>query len=592
MKWGWFAGKARAKANSLKDPENLANLLMALSGKWDTPALIAYLADERTRLLLCKALISPVSGSDRQLARRALHILRSRGMDPEPLKKRLEPAALALGLVSPDDVQIDYYDVLGVKPSATPEELRAAYRKKAFELHPDTARGTKEESAGFVTLQIAYDTLMDPNSRAAFDRCQVQLDSWRELRPGENSSEGVRRRPAGNLRKTGYRIAAVVAVMVVIAWVMNIFYESESMLELVQVTSSTEPGPTRKMTGTDIGQVENKMPVLSEVIEDKAAPKPEPKKPAREKSAREKPASKKPAPKKSIPRKPEPKKSEPKKSERASLKTAGLAAPEPVEVRKPVKAQAPVVRESRKKKLKPVLKPAKAKVMEIPEVAKKKQPDSATPVPLKSPEKPVAPVKQASIPSAPGSTPGIRSSSIDKVQTRKPEPNVSATAQAQAPAALEHPAPPQSSIHAVITDSPVHVFPDTPVPKTHKTLFIKRSQILDFLKKYTADYERGNGEAFFSYFTANAMENGKPQKTFRPGYLEFWDKVQHLDYRIYVNETEQVIGSDTLSMKGQFDLVWEFFDGQSGQGHGEIFMDLKLNKDVLLISRLDYRFDE
>ena len=174
MKWGWLIGKNRAKQNSLEYPENLARLLVALSRKWDTPALIAYLADERVRLLLCKALISPVSGSDRQLAQRALHILRSRGMDPERLKKRLEPAALALGLVSACDVQIDYYDVLDVKLSATPPELRAAYRKKAFEIHPDTARGTKEESTDFVTLQAAYDTLMDPNSRAASDQCRVQ----------------------------------------------------------------------------------------------------------------------------------------------------------------------------------------------------------------------------------------------------------------------------------------------------------------------------------------------------------------------------------------------------------------------------------
>ena len=192
MKWGWFIGKSRAKENPLEDPENLAKLLVALSGKWDTPALIAYLADERIRLLVCKALVSPVSGSDRQLAKRVLYILRFRGMDPERLKKRLEPAALALGLVSSCDVQIDYYDVLGVKPSATLPELRAAYRKKAFELHPDTARGTKEESTGFVALQAAYNTLMDPNSRAAFDQCRLQLGSWQEQRLGENPGKGAR----------------------------------------------------------------------------------------------------------------------------------------------------------------------------------------------------------------------------------------------------------------------------------------------------------------------------------------------------------------------------------------------------------------
>ena len=144
MKWGWFKGKRPVKANSLEDSKRLTNLLVALSGIWETPALIAYLADDRARLLLCKALVSPLSEYDRQLARRALDILQSRGMDAERLKKGLGPAAVALGLVSTCNVQIDYYHALGVKPYATPSALRAAYRKKAFELHPDTARGTLE----------------------------------------------------------------------------------------------------------------------------------------------------------------------------------------------------------------------------------------------------------------------------------------------------------------------------------------------------------------------------------------------------------------------------------------------------------------
>ena len=513
MKWGWFMGKSRAKDNSLEDSKNLANLLVALSGKWETPALIAYLADERARLLLCKALISPVSGSDRKLAQRAYQILRFRGMDPERLKKRLEPAAFALGLVSVCYVQIDYYDVLGVKSSATPQELRAAYRKKAFELHPDTARQTSEDSTDFVTVKAAYDTLIDPKGRAAFDQCRVQLGSWLEERPGENPGEGAKRRPAGRARKISYRIAAVVVVMVVIAWALSILYERETMLELVQVTSSTEPGPAREMAESDPGEVGNKTPVLPEVVEDKAATKkPAPKKPAPKKPVREKPAREKPA--------------------REPLKTAVVAVAEPVEAREAVWAPGP----AEEKRPKDVLKPAREKVIE------------------------------------------------------ESEPDVSAMVQAQTPTISEDPVPPNSSIHAA-TDSPVQVFPDIPIPKTHKTPFIKRSQVLAFLKKYTAAYERGNAETFFSYFTANATENGKPLKACKPDYLEIWDKVQTLAYHISVKGTEEVVGSDTVSMKGRFDLDWQFFDGRSGQSHGDIFMDLKLNKGSLRVSRLHYRFD-
>ena len=589
MKWGWFMGKSQTKENSLEDPENLANLLVALSGNWATPALITYLADERVRLLLCKALVSPISGPDRQLARRASRILRFRGMDPDRLKKRLEPAAFALGLVSTCDVQIDYYDVLGLKPSATAQELRAAYRKKAFELHPDTARQTSENSTDFVTVKAAYDALIDPNGRTAYDHCREQLGSWHEQRPGESPGERDKRRPPGKLRKTCYRIAAVVAVMVVIAWALSIVYEREAMLELVQVSSSTDPGSAREMAEPDPGEMENKAPVLLEVVEDKAAPK--------------KPAPKKPTPKKPTPKKPVPKKPTPKKPVLRPLKTAVVAVPESVESRKPAKVQGKLNGDPHQEKLMPESTEEKKPSLELKTEGKGTTVPAASGT-LTTPSEPFPePVEAKALP--PTETAKTQAPVVPESRKKKPkdvlkpakekviempEPNVSAMVQAQTPTISEDLVPTDSSIHASSV-SPLPAFPDIPLPKTHKIPFIKRSQVLAFLKKYTAAYERGNAETFFSYFTADAMENGKPLKARKPDYMEIWDKVQSLDYRIFVDGTEQVVGSDTVSMKGRFDLDWKFFDGGSGQSHGEIFMDLKLNKGALRISRLTYRFD-
>lgn len=59
-----------------------------------------------------------------------------------------------------------YYEVLGVAPSATREEIRAAYRKLSRKVHPD-AGGT---DALFRQIQLAYETLSDPDRRAAYDR--------------------------------------------------------------------------------------------------------------------------------------------------------------------------------------------------------------------------------------------------------------------------------------------------------------------------------------------------------------------------------------------------------------------------------------
>jgi len=58
------------------------------------------------------------------------------------------------------------YEVLGVSPTATHDELRRAYRKLARETHPDTGGS----SARFVAVQLAWERIGTPEDRAAYDR--------------------------------------------------------------------------------------------------------------------------------------------------------------------------------------------------------------------------------------------------------------------------------------------------------------------------------------------------------------------------------------------------------------------------------------
>jgi len=64
----------------------------------------------------------------------------------------------------------DYYEVLGVQRNAAETDLKAAFRKLAKEHHPDRNPGDGEAERKFKEINEAYETLKDPQKRAAYDQ--------------------------------------------------------------------------------------------------------------------------------------------------------------------------------------------------------------------------------------------------------------------------------------------------------------------------------------------------------------------------------------------------------------------------------------
>lgn len=83
----------------------------------------------------------------------------------------------------------DHYAVLGVKPNATSEEIKAAYRKLALATHPDRHPGNVEAEERFRVISTAYAVLSDPVQR-------LQYNALRKLPQGLDLTQPITLRTA------------------------------------------------------------------------------------------------------------------------------------------------------------------------------------------------------------------------------------------------------------------------------------------------------------------------------------------------------------------------------------------------------------
>src|SRR5579859_5792754 len=92
----------------------------------------------------------------------------------------------------------DYYAILGVKKTATAEEIRKAFRKLARKFHPDVNPGDKKAEEKFKEISEANDILSDEKKRKVYDQLGFYSDQI-DPAAAEAAARGGygRPRPAG-----------------------------------------------------------------------------------------------------------------------------------------------------------------------------------------------------------------------------------------------------------------------------------------------------------------------------------------------------------------------------------------------------------
>jgi len=78
------------------------------------------------------------------------------------------------------DTNFDYYSLLGLKRSASQEDIKRAYRKAVFRYHPDRNPGDDEAAGKFKQVLDAYEVLSDLNKRAKYDQVTQPAEAENE----------------------------------------------------------------------------------------------------------------------------------------------------------------------------------------------------------------------------------------------------------------------------------------------------------------------------------------------------------------------------------------------------------------------------
>jgi DnaJ-class molecular chaperone len=103
----------------------------------------------------------------------------------------------------------NYYEILQINPSDSPDAIKKAYRKLSKKNHPDMNNGCLEAAERFKEINEAYRTLSDPEKRKQYD---IELGRSSSEHIGTNSNDWI---------KPLFNVAAVIVLICTIVFLFS-----------------------------------------------------------------------------------------------------------------------------------------------------------------------------------------------------------------------------------------------------------------------------------------------------------------------------------------------------------------------------------
>ena len=166
---------AQATDKPIAHPEELRRFIKAVLAASDTATLVQMVTYRGGWADLCVRILAALA-EDAPTCRELEDACRQNGIQPTHLRRRLEPVAKVLGSGQDGgESPGDHFEMLGVSPDATTQEIRRAFRRRARQLHPDHGGDTQ----AFIELTRAYHTLGNPERRRRYEaQDQPTVVAW------------------------------------------------------------------------------------------------------------------------------------------------------------------------------------------------------------------------------------------------------------------------------------------------------------------------------------------------------------------------------------------------------------------------------